>query len=150
MPSLGFLGKVPRRETGNNMMGVTEYLVLLLGSAPALVFWIAVVVFAAVMVRRGGGQAERFLIAGAGLKIISNLLILPSFAIRNWLMQEGYSMDSANSVVSGYGIFCNIIGMAGIICLVYAFWVKFKARNFEGAKPLSNTSSPSPSQGERD
>ena len=113
-------------------MDISMFLTSLMGSAPALALWIAVVIFAAVMLRRGGGRAERFLIAGAGLKIISNLLILPSFAIRNWLMQEGYSMDSANSVISGYGIFCKVVGMAGIICLVYAFWVKFKARNFEG------------------
>lgn len=132
MPYLGILDTVPRREAGNNMMGVTEYLMFLMGSAPALILWIAVVIFAAIMLRRGGGRAERFLISGAGLKIISNLLILPSLAILHWLINKGYSMDYANSVVSGYGIFCNVISMAGIICLVYAFWVKFKVRNFEG------------------
>ncbi len=126
MPCLGFLGKVPRREAGNNVMGVSEYLMFLMGSAPALVLWIAVVIFATIMLRRGGGRAERFLIYGAGLKIVSNLLILPSLAIMHWLINKGYSMDYANSVVSGYGMFCKVIGMAGIICLVYAFWVKFR------------------------
>ena len=114
------------------MMGVTEYLMFLMGSAPALILWIAVVIFATIMLRRGGGRAERFLISGAGLKIISNLLILASFAILHWLINKGYSMDYANSVVSGYGIFCKVVGMAGIICLVYAFWVRFR----QGIKPF--------------
>ena len=118
------------------MIGVGEFLIVLAGSAPALVLWIAVVVLATVMLRRGGGRAERFLIAGAILKIISNLLGPLSFAILPWLIQEGYSIDYANSVVSAYGIFCKVIGMAGIICLVYAFWVKFKERNIETTKEV--------------
>ena len=135
MPCLGFLGKVPGREAGSGIMGASEYLVFLAGSAPALALWIAVAVFAAVMLRRGGGRAERFLIAGAGLKIVSNLLVLASLAILHGLIDKGYGMDYANSVVSGYGIFCKVVGMAGITCLVYAFWVKFR----QGIKPLPLT-----------
>ena len=116
-------------------MGVSEFLMVLAGSAPALVLWIAVVIFAAVMLRRDGGRAERFLIAGASLKIISNLLGPASFAILHWLIKEGYSIDYANSVVLGYGIFCKVVGMAGIICLIYAFWIKFKARSLEKSLP---------------
>ena len=138
MPCPCLLVEIQAKETGASVMDFSIFLVSLMASAPALVLWIAVVVFAAVMLRRGGGRAERFLIAGASLKIISNLLILPSFAIRNWLMQEGYSMDYANSVVSGYGIFCKVVGMAGIICLVYAFWVKFRTKNFGVPTPLIN------------
>ncbi len=108
----------------------------LIGVAPALVLWIAVIVFAAIMLRRGGGRAERFLVAGAGLKIISNLLGIPTGFIPIWLIDRGYSMDSAVSIASNCGIFLNAIGMAGIICLVYAFWVKFKAWNSEGVKVL--------------
>ena len=108
----------------------------LIGIAPALVLWIAVIVFAVIMLRRGGGRAERFLVTGASLKIISNLLSIPSFAILHWFIQKGYSIDYANSVVSGYGISCKVIGMAGIICLVYAFWIKFKEMNIEGKVSL--------------
>ena len=78
------------------------------------------------------GEGQRFLIAGAGLKIISNLLNIPAAAIAPWLVQAGRSVPDAASMLSGYGIFCNVVGMAGIICLVYAFWVKFKERNLEG------------------
>ena len=37
----------------------------LLSSAPALVGWIIAVVLAAIMLRRGGAKAERFLLIGA-------------------------------------------------------------------------------------
>ena len=49
----------------------------LIGAAPALAFWIAVIIFAIIMLRRGGGRAERFLMAGAIIKIIGNLLNIP-------------------------------------------------------------------------
>jgi len=107
----------------------------LIGVAPSLAFWIAVIVLAAVMLRRGGGRAERFLIAGASLKIISNLLNIPTVAIAPWFVTRGYSMDNAVSLVEYYGIFLNVVGMAGIICLIYAFYVKFEARNLERSLP---------------
>jgi len=114
------------------MIGIIDYLMILGTIAPALVLWIAVIIFAVIMLRRGGGRAERFMIAGAGIKIVSNLLRIPMVFIVPWLIDRGYSSDYAISVSTGYGIFLNVIGMAGIICLVYAFWVKFKTRSLEG------------------
>jgi uncharacterized membrane protein len=121
------------------MIGPMEILIMLGTIAPALALWIAVIVFAAIMLRRGGGRAERFMITGAGLKIISNLLGIPVAFIPIWLVDRGYSTDSAVSIASNCSIFINVIGMAGIICLVYAFWVKFRERNVEGVpKEASN------------
>ncbi len=119
------------------MIEISMFFGGLIGAAPALVFWIAVIVFATLMLRRGRGRAERLLIAGASLKVISGLLNIPTVAIVPWLVDRGYSVTDAVSWLSGYGIFCNIIGMAGIICLVYAFWMKFKARTFESAGSLT-------------
>jgi hypothetical protein len=98
----------------------------LIGAAPALVFWIAVIVFASVMLGRGGGRAERFFIAGAGIKIAASLLTIPANAIVFWLIPERpMEPSSVTSILSTYGILIDVIGMAGTICLVYAFWVKF-------------------------
>ena len=127
MPCLGLLGEIQRRETGTSMMGPTEFLMIMAGNSPVLAFWIAATVLAAVMLQRRGGRAERFLVAGASVKLVSNLLTIPALAIVPWLIDTGYSVEFANSVTSGYGIFCKVVGMAGIICLVYAFWVKFKS-----------------------
>jgi len=114
------------------MIGFTEFLVMLAASAPALIFWIAVVVFAAIMLRRGGGKAERFLVAGGIIKLAGTLLSIPSLFIMPWLIGMGYDTAYANSVTSGWGIFLKVIGMAGILCLVYAFWVKFKVGDLIG------------------
>jgi hypothetical protein len=107
------------------------FLAQFINVAPALVLWVTVIVLAAILLRRGGDRAERFLILGASLKIVSNLLGLAAFGILHGLINRGYSITYANSVVFGYGIFCNIVDMAGIVCLVYAFWVKFKVRKLE-------------------
>lgn len=119
------------------MIGLAEFSMILIGYAPTLAFWIAVIVFAAIWLRRGGGRAERFLIAGASLKIIGNLLGIPTVFIIPWLVDKGYSPADAISASSGWGIFLNLIGMAGIICLIYAFWVKFKMRNIENTSSLT-------------
>jgi hypothetical protein len=123
------------------MIGLYESMVMLGAVSPALLLWIVVIIFAAVMLRRGGGRAERFLIAGGGLKIISNLLGIARVFITPWLVDRGYSMDSAVSIASGYGIALNVIGMAGIACLIYAFWVKFQVgelRNIERAEEVTH------------
>ena len=116
------------------MMGATEFLIILLANSPALVFWIAVIIFAVIRLRRGGGRAERFLMAGAGIKITGNLLRIPTAFMPLWFVDRDYSLTYASSVSNYCSIFLNIIGMAGIICLLYAFWIKFKERNAEGVE----------------
>ena len=98
----------------------------LIGAMPALIFWIAVIVFSSVMLGRGGGRAERFLIAGAGIKLAASLLAIPSTAIV-FLLTPARPIEpsSVTSILSTYGILIDVIGMAGIICLIYAFWIKF-------------------------
>jgi hypothetical protein len=113
-------------------VGISMFYGGLISVAPSLAFWIAVVIVVAIMLRRGGGRAERFLVAGASVKLVSNLLSIAWIAIVPWLMHRGYSMDNAVSRLSGYGIFIDVVSMAGIICLIYAFWVKFKVMNLSG------------------
>lgn len=113
------------------MMGIFEYLFMLIGSLPALALWIAVIIFGIVMLKRGGGRAERFFIAGGSIKLLGNLLIIPSFIITSRLFNQDYSTDYVNTVSNGISIFRNIVSMAGMICLIYAFWVKFNKRNIE-------------------
>jgi hypothetical protein len=117
------------------LIGVAEFLMVLGANSPTLIFWIVVIVFAAIWLRQGGGRAERFLIAGSSLKIISNLFNIPTGFIPIWLIDQGYSVENAVSIASGCGIFLNVVSMAGITCLVYAFWIKFKAWNSERSIP---------------
>ena len=100
----------------------------LISSAPSLVGWIVVVVLATIMLRRGGGRAERFLLAGASLMLVQSLIAIPTTALSTWLIVDrGMANVEAASVLSVFGLVRGCIGLAGIICLVYAFWIKFKA-----------------------
>ena len=123
MPCPCLLDEVLVKEAGVSVMEIAMFLGQFINVVPALLLWIAVIVLAAIMLRRGGDRAERFLIVGASLKIIGNLLGLATFAILHGLINRGYSMAYANSVVFGYRIFFNVVGMVGIIWRVYAFWV---------------------------
>ena len=100
------------------------------------------IIFAAVRLRRGGGRAERFLITGAGLKIIGNLLSIPLAFVPVWLADRGYGTENAAATASAIGISVKVIGMAGIICLVYAFWVKFRERPGGAAAAAGNEATP--------
>jgi hypothetical protein len=113
-----------------------HFLLVLLGNAPSLIFWTVVIVFAVIMLRRAGGRAERFLVAGAGINILSNLLNILIGFVPLWLRSGGYDMDQAISITSYSGLLTTIIGMAGIICLLYAFWIKFQEKNSEGQAVL--------------
>jgi hypothetical protein len=100
----------------------------LVGVAPGLICWTVIIIVLAVMFKRNRGRAEHLLITGAVFMVVKNLLSVPSAAIVPWLMHNGYAITQANSLVSGYGILGNIISMAGVLCFIYAFWLKFKVK----------------------
>ncbi|MFC1978177.1 hypothetical protein ACFLWS_07985 [Chloroflexota bacterium] len=96
-------------------------------SVPALVGWIVAVVLATIMLRRGGARAERFLLIGACLMMLASVLTIPASALGIWLL-AGREITNVQAVswLSIFGLIRGVVSMAGIICLVYAFWVKFK------------------------
>ena len=101
----------------------------LITAAPGLVAWIVAIVVAVIMLRRGGGRAERFLLSGSCLMLVSTLFTVPMAAIVPWLVEGGASRVEAASVLSGFNLFRGLVGLAGILCLVYAFWVMLKVRS---------------------
>ena len=108
----------------------------LVSSAPSLVGWIVVVVLATIMLRRGGGRAERFLLAGASLMLVQSLITTLTEALSTWLIVDwGMANVEAASVLGMFGLIRGLVGLAGIICLVYAFWIRFKARSTAGLTP---------------
>ena len=64
----------------------------LIMAAPQLAAWSVAITVAVIMLRRGGGRAERFLL-------------------------------------SGFNLFRGLVGLVGILCLVYAFWIKFRVKS---------------------
>jgi hypothetical protein len=106
-------------------MGILEYLIAALASAPAMLLWIAVIIYGAVKMNRGGGRAEGFLVAGGSIKLVVNILGIANIFFGTWLFHRGYDIASISNIVS---LCRSIVSMAGTLCLLYAFWVKFKSR----------------------
>jgi hypothetical protein len=102
-----------------------------MGAAIPLAFWIAVIVFARIMQKRGGGRAERFMITGAGLSIAAVVIRIPTSILVPVLALQDKPVDiigTINTVSTAIRIATDIIDMTGIICIIYAFWVKFNNR----------------------
>ena len=104
----------------------------LVPAAPYLAAWIAAIVFSVIMLRRGG-RAERFLLTGSCLMLASKLFSVPTVLIVPLLVDSGWSTDRALSVLSGVHLFLSLVSLAGIVCLVYAFWIKFKVKSRESS-----------------
>ena len=100
----------------------------LIGAAPYLIAWIVAVIVAVMMLRRGGGRAERFFLAGSSLMLVKSLVRIPKVALVPWLAERGMDRASIASVFSGFSLLLGCIGLAGTLCLIYAFWTRFKAR----------------------
>ena len=102
---------------------------------PHLVAWTVAIILAVIMVRRGGGKAEKLFLAGSGLMLISTLAspLLKELSI--WLVTE---KGMSRAAASGWFISLplGILGVAGFVCLVYAFWVRFMTKK-QGKEKLT-------------
>ncbi len=104
----------------------------LIPTAPYLAAWIVAIVFSAIMLRRGGGRAERFLLTGSCLMLASTLFrSVASAVIQVLFIQKGWDALRVATVLSYNGLFFGLVSLAGIVCLVYAFWIKFKVKSGE-------------------
>ena len=109
----------------------------LIPAAPYLAAWIVAIILSVIMLRRGGGRAERFLLIGSCLMLVSKLFSVPTGLIVPLLVGSGWSTDRTLPLLSGFSLFLGLIGLAGIICLVYAFWAKFNALDIEPLEPAT-------------
>jgi len=96
-----------------------------------VLFWIGTLIFGIVMLRRGGGRPERFFIAGAVLHILGTLIRIPIVYLPFWISSRSSGIDSMRNINFGAGLAINITSAAGVICLIYAFWLKFKRQRAE-------------------
>lgn len=100
----------------------------LVSAVPALAVWIVALVLSSVLMKKGGGRIERFLLIGSILMLVSTLLSVPQPAIAHYLAQSSLSNAGAAGVVSGINLFLGLISLAGVICLFYAIWRKFSKK----------------------
>jgi hypothetical protein len=100
-----------------------------LGAIPGLVAWGIGIVLAIIMVRRGGDKAEKLLLAGCCLMFAVRLISLFLTGLAPWLLEHRISAPEYSFVRS----IAAIPALAGIVCLVIAFWVKFMRKKPETA-----------------
>ena len=99
---------------------------------PSLLVWIIGLVLSIKMLRRGGTKSEKLLIAGCSLILIKTILSpLPRIIVEVWMNREGMRAVPVGQMMAIFSIPGTIISMAGFICLVMAFWIKFKVRKPE-------------------
>ena len=115
-------------------MDIMEYLapvgMALLFRSPVIIAWIIGVILAARMLRRDGGKSERLLLIGCGLMLAVQLISPFTGALTRWYIVENRGDIGAQSIAlftSLTNLPFAIISLAGIVCLVYAFWTRWKS-----------------------
>lgn len=96
----------------------------LVGSIPIFLAWLVGIVLAVRMVTRGGGKAEYLLLTGCVLMFLATVVspLLTGLSIQ---MVQEHELQHA-SMVSALPI--SILKMVGILCLICAFWIRWKNR----------------------
>jgi hypothetical protein len=93
-----------------------------------LIGWLACTIFVVLMIKRGGGKAEKFLLAGCSLIFLSYILGIP---VKRILVRFVYDFKSHVDVVMFYkltqliAIPASILEMFGFFCLFYAYWIRW-------------------------
>ena len=104
----------------------------MLRSVPELVAWGVGIVLAVLMVRRGGGIAEKLLLAGCclmfGVRLASPLL---SELVIRLASGKGMSNIAIAQTMGWVTMPLTVISLAGLVCLIWAFWVRFRVRRQE-------------------
>ncbi len=99
----------------------------LLFRSPLLAAWLIGIVISARMLRKGGGKAERLLLIGCSLMLAERLISPFSTVLVTWLIAAQTMPAQRAAFVGGItGIPLGIISLMGIVCLVCAFWSRWK------------------------
>jgi len=99
----------------------------LLGNVPILLAWLAGIVLATLMLRRGGGKAEKLLLAGCSLMFVARIASPFLAGLTVWLAAEREMTRAAASGLA-FSLPVTILSMAGIVCLILAFWFRWRTK----------------------
>jgi len=108
----------------------------MLRHVPELIAWGIGLVLAIIMLRRGGVKAEKLLLAGCSLMFVAPL---SSLLMNNWLSQLALEQDMSyidmmrSPAWIVLSIVIGVLSLAGLVCLIWAFLSRFKARKPAGA-----------------
>ena len=100
-----------------------------------LLVWIAAAVLAVRMVRSTNTRADRLFLVGVALVIFDLFIVVLTWIsvsqpVLNWMVGNKWitNADELTPVLLGISVMRNCAYVAGIFLIVYAFWLKFKAR----------------------
>ena len=80
---------------------------------------------AIVMLRRGGDKPEALMLIGCGLFLLSSLSSLVLNTVIH-AMQELRISYASYSLITG--LTTGVFSLAGLVCLIWAFWLKFRKK----------------------
>ncbi len=100
----------------------------LLGNSPMLLAWLVGIVLAVRMLRRGGGKAESLLLAGCSLMFVAQIARPFLTGLTLWLVAER-GMTRAGASGLAFSLPVSVLSMAGVVCLLFAFWTRWKAKS---------------------
>ena len=98
-----------------------------LAGIPGLLAWLAGIVLAVIMLRRGGSKAEKLLLIGCSLMFLSQVIKPFIQVLMVWLPVVQPGMRSTQTI----GLMSlprATLDMAGIVCLLLAFWMRWKTQ----------------------
>ncbi len=98
-----------------------------LGNIPYLLAWLVGIVLAVYMVRRGGEKAEKLLLIGCGLMFLAVIVRPFLTGLALWLVAER-GMTRAGATGLAFSLPISILSMAGIVCLILAFWFRWRTK----------------------
>ena len=91
-----------------------------------LIVWLVALIVALRIIKKEPGRAEQFFLIGVSLNIVGILLIVA------WVIIFVMNGNSLPGIIISNLPWISVVHecaiLAGIICLVYAFWIKFKAK----------------------
>ena len=106
----------------------------MLKNTPELVAWLLGIVLGVIMVRRGGVRAEKLFLAGCSLMFAVELINPLVRELVKWLMLERAASNIATAQTMGMASLpMAILSLAGLVCLVWAFWTRFWTKRPEAA-----------------
>jgi hypothetical protein len=104
----------------------------MLSNTPELIAWAVGIVLAVLMVRQGSGRVEKLLLAGCSLMFIASLASpFVRQLVYNLASQQDMSHRMTAQTVGFASLPLSILSLAGLVCLVIAFWVMFRIRRQE-------------------
>ena len=110
------------------MNGIEAAGLRLLENIPEIAAWGTGIVLAVMMVRRGGGKAEKLLLAGCCLMFIIELGHPFLIELARRLSEDRFGAVTYGAIIS---IPSTILGLAGFVCLIIAFWIRFRRKRQE-------------------